>query len=156
LNPLGFVVHHALAIADNQLALNAGWDEELLRAELATLAAENVDLTLLGFDDGALARLLQQDAAQSLEDSDAAPAPPVMPITELGDRWLLGDHVVLCGDATSREAIDTLLAGNGADMVFTDPPSIVHMKVELPTSSVSRTTTLAASFMIFCARPVPT
>jgi ParB-like chromosome segregation protein Spo0J len=113
---------HALAIADNQLALNAGWDEELLRAELATLAAENVDLTLLGFDDGALARLLQQDAAQSLEDPDAAPAPPVMPITELGDRWLLGDHVVLCGDATSREAIDTLLAGNAADMVFTDPP----------------------------------
>src|SRR6185437_5257696 len=113
---------HALAIADNQLALNAGWDEELLRAELATLAAENVDLTLLGFDDGALARLLEQDAAQSLEDPDAAPAPPVMPITELGDRWLLGDHVVLCGDATSREAIDTLLAGDAVDMVFTDPP----------------------------------
>ena len=62
---------HALAIADNQLALNASWDEELLRAELAALAEENIDLTLLGFDDGALAHLLEQDAAQDLEDGGA-------------------------------------------------------------------------------------
>jgi DNA modification methylase len=113
---------HALAIADNQLALNASWDEELLRAELAALAEENIDLTLLGFDDGALAHLLEQDAAQDLEDGGAVPAPPVTPITVVGDQWRMGDHLLLCGDATNRVAIDTLLAGAGADMVFTDPP----------------------------------
>ena len=107
----------ALAIADNQLALNAGWNEELLRAELAALAEENVDLTLLGFDGAELDRLRAAVADAGLADVDAIPDALVMPITVVGDLWRLGENVLLCGDATSREAIHTLLGGGLADNV---------------------------------------
>ena len=113
----------ALAIADNQLALNAGWDEELLRAELAALKEEGYDLDVLGFDNGELARLIadEQDS-HGLQDADMVPATDVEAVTIMGDLWRLGDHSLLCADATSREALDTVLGGKGADMVFCDPP----------------------------------
>jgi DNA modification methylase len=113
----------ALVIADNQLALNAGWDEEILRLELAALRAEEFDLDLMGFDEGELERLLaEQDAADGLTDPDAVPPVPPVPITAPGDLWVLGEHRLLCGDSLSRDAIAIVLAGEVADMVFTDPP----------------------------------
>jgi len=116
----------ALAIADNQLALNANWDEDMLRAELAALKEETFDLKLLGFDDGELARLLLAESLQAeLREPDAAPRVPQTPVTASGDLWVLGDHRLLCGDATRREVIDMVLAGGQADMVFADPPCTV-------------------------------
>ncbi len=113
----------ALVIADNQLALNAGWDEERLRAELAALAEDDFNLELIGFDDEELTRLLaEQGAAEGLADADAVPPAPQVPVTVPGDVWLLGAHRLLCGDAISREAIATVLGGERADMVFADPP----------------------------------
>ena len=87
----------ALVIADNQLAIaGAGWDEEMLRIELAILHEEDYNVDLLGFDDIELQRLLEaQDAAEGLTDEDAVPELPETPTTISGDRWILGDHFVL-------------------------------------------------------------
>jgi hypothetical protein len=83
-------------IADNQLALNAGWDEELLRVELAILHEGDYDLDLLGFDDTELARLLEaQDAAEGLTDEDSVPELPETSTTVAGDVWLLGEPPAL-------------------------------------------------------------
>ena len=113
----------AYIIADNQLALNAGWDEDLLRIELLALQAEEFDLGLIGFEDEELARLLAaQDAAEGLTDEDSIPELPETPVSESGDLWILGDHKLLVGDATQSEDVDKLMAGAAADLVFTDPP----------------------------------
>jgi len=113
----------AYVIADNQLALNAGWDEELLRIELAALHDEDFNVALIGFDDGELARLLTaQDAAEGLTDEDTVPELPETPISLAGDLWILGDHRLLVDDATDGKAVATLMADSPADLVFTDPP----------------------------------
>jgi DNA modification methylase len=113
----------ALVIADNQLAQNAGWDEELLRAELAALQQEDFDLNLIGFEDEELARLLAaQDAAEGLTDEDAIPELPQTPASATGDLWILGIHKLLVGDATNGDDVARLMAGAAADLVFTDPP----------------------------------
>lgn len=113
----------AYILADNQLALNAGWDDTLLAAELAALQQEDFDIRLIGFEDEELARLLAaQDAAEGLTDEDAVPDLPETPISVLGDLWLLGDHRLLVGDATDTDAVSRLVAGASADLVFTDPP----------------------------------
>ena len=91
----------AYVIADNQLALNAGWDEALLTAELAALQQDDFDVNLIGFADEELARLLAaQDSAEGLTDEDAVPELSEVPISRLGDLWLLGDHRLLVGDAS--------------------------------------------------------
>jgi DNA modification methylase len=113
----------AYIIADNQLALNAGWNDDLLRMELAALQEEDFDVSLIGFADEELARLLaDQEAAQGLTDEDAVPELPQTPISEAGDLWILGDHKLLVGDATVPEDVAKLMAGEAADLVFTDPP----------------------------------
>jgi DNA modification methylase len=113
----------AYIIADNQLALNAAWNEELLGIELAALQQENFDVSLIGFADEELARLLAaQDAIAGLTDEDAIPELPQTPVSEAGDLWVLGDHKLLVGDATVRADVDRLMAGEAADFVFTDPP----------------------------------
>ncbi|MGA7410351.1 MAG: site-specific DNA-methyltransferase [Bryobacteraceae bacterium] len=113
----------ALVIADNQLALNAGWDEELLRIELILLQDADYDLGLVGFEDEELARLLAgQDAADALTDEDALPELPETPVSATGDLWILGDHRVLCGDATGQSDVQRLIGSELADLVFTDPP----------------------------------
>ena len=113
----------AYIIADNQLALNAGWDETLLAAELAALQQEDFDVSLLGFEDEELARLLAaQDAAEGLTDEDAVPELPATPVSAAGDLWILGNHRLLVGDATNQADAARLMAGAPADLVFTDPP----------------------------------
>ena len=115
----------ALMIADNQIAINAGWNEEMLAAELAALRDEDVDLGLLGFDEGELDRLLD-GAAEEDEDADEAPDLPADPISRPGDLWVCGHHRVLCGDATVLSDVEAVLGGELADSCFTDPPYNVN------------------------------
>jgi DNA modification methylase len=111
----------AYLIADNKLALNAGWDEALLAAEVADLQALGVDLDLTGFEAGEIDDLLAQSGATP-SFPDEAPPPPTEPLTRPGDLWLLGHHRLLCGDATRVEDLRRVLDGRLADLVFTDPP----------------------------------
>ena len=114
----------AYVLADNQLALNAGWDLELLRTELQDLVADDFDLSVIGFSDEELEDLLPEIEELPPEDADdeAVPEPPEEPITKPGDVWLLGKHRLMCGDSTSLTDVERLMAGEKADMVFTDPP----------------------------------
>jgi 16S rRNA G966 N2-methylase RsmD len=113
----------AYIIADNQLAMNAGWDEEILRVELAALQEADFNVDLIGFEDDELARLLAaQDAAEGLTDEDAIPALPETAVSATGDLWILGNHKLLVGDTTDCEQVVRLMAGEAADLVFTDPP----------------------------------
>ena len=111
----------ALVIADNKLALNAGWDEEALRVELEDLAADFSEL--MGFTDEELAELLKgDDHTEGLTDEDEVPDAPEQPVTVEGDVWLLGRHRLMCGDSTSIDAVEKLMDGKTVDLVFTDPP----------------------------------
>ncbi len=118
----------ALIIADNKLAMNAEWDNDLLMLELGELLEGGFDLDLLGFDKDELDALLSPtEATEGLTDEDAVPEPPAVPVTVLGDVWLLGRHRVMCGDSTSIDAVDVLVKGQPPVMVFTDPPyGIAH------------------------------
>ena len=113
----------ALVIADNQLALNAGWDEDLLRVELRALQAEEFDLDLVGFGESELAELLASDEEYAGHaDEDAVPETSEIAISVPGDLWILGDHRVYCGDSTQMASIEKVMGGGLADMVFCDPP----------------------------------
>jgi len=112
----------AYVIADNRLALNAGWDDELLKLELSELDGEEFDLDLLGFDESELMALLDGESEDGLTDEDAVPDIPEVPISVEGDVWILGNHRLMCGDSTSIDAVEKLMGGQKADMVFTDPP----------------------------------
>src|SRR5690606_112621 len=116
----------AYILADNRLAENAGWDDELLKLELEELRLADFDLALTGFDDAALEALLAEDGGEGLTDDDAVPEVEEVPISRPGDIWLLGEHKVLCGDATQAEAYQRLLGDELADMTFTDPPYNVN------------------------------
>ncbi len=111
----------AYVIADNRLALDAGWDDEMLRVELKDLDAVDFDLTLTGFDLDEIASLTDEPT-EGLTDPDAVPDAPEVPVTVEGDVWLLGRHRLMCGDSTSIDAVEKLMDGRKADMVFTDPP----------------------------------
>jgi DNA modification methylase len=114
----------ALVIADNRLALNAGWDETILRIELAALREVDFNLDLTGFAEAELARLLaEQQALAGLTDEDSAPELPEKPVSASGDLWSVGkNHRLLVGDATAPADVERLMAGDQADMVFTDLP----------------------------------
>jgi DNA modification methylase len=112
----------AYIIADNKLALNAGWDTAMLSIEMKDLEDEGFDLALLGFDDKELNALLEPEVTEGLTDEDAVPDVPEEPKTKLGDIYILGNHRLMCGDSTSIDAVDKLLDGQRPDMVFTDPP----------------------------------
>lgn len=112
----------AYVIADNRLALNAGWDNEMLTLELGELAAEGYDLDLLGFDTKELDALLNPEVVDGLVDEDEVPEAGPEPITKPGDVWVLGRHRVMCGDSTSIDALERLCAGQLVDMWLTDPP----------------------------------
>lgn len=113
----------AYILADNRIAMDAGWDVELLSAELKSLDDAGFDLTLTGFNDDELAELLAGDEQEKPDaDPDAAPAAPDEPKTVPGDVWLLGAHRVCCGDSTSPDDWDRLMQHERADIVWTDPP----------------------------------
>ena len=114
----------AYILADNQLALNAGWDTDLLRGELQDLAEQDFDLSLIGFSDDELADLLPEieELAPEDADADAVPEPPEEPITKPGDVWLLGKHRVMCGDSTVITDVESLMAGAKAALMHADPP----------------------------------
>lgn len=114
----------AYIIADNKLALNAGWDMEALGAELAELQAEGFDLDLAGWSGDELADVLAampgDDAPQA--DPEDVPEVPLVPVSQPGDVWVIGDHRVMCGSALEPANWQALMAGEQADLVFTDPP----------------------------------
>lgn len=111
----------AYVIADNKLAMNAGWDNDMLAVEFGELKELGFDLPLTGFSDDEIAALSPQ-IVEGLTDEDAVPDAPAEPKTVLGDIWLLGNHRLMCGDSTSIDAVEKLMDGQKADMVFTDPP----------------------------------
>lgn len=118
----------ALVIADNKIALNAGWDEEMLALEMAELSEADFDLDLLGFNPDELAEIqhLGENQTQGNTDDDEVPEAPIEPITKHGDIWILGKHKLLCGDTTMFDDVQKLMEGDVADMVFTDPPYNVN------------------------------
>lgn len=112
----------AYIIADNRLALNAGWDNEMLTIELNDLLEDGFALELLGFDPKELDALLEPEVVEGLTDEDAVPDVPDEPTTKLGDIYQLGNHRLMCGDSTSIDAVTKLTSGGGVDMLLTDPP----------------------------------
>jgi DNA modification methylase len=118
----------ALVLADNRLALNAGWDEEMLRVEMAALDEDGFNLELVGFTDDEIEDLLREpeEATAGNTDDDAVPETPETAVTVPGDVWTLGEHRLLCGDATRMADVEKVLAGGLADMVFCDPPYNVN------------------------------
>lgn len=112
----------AYVIADNKLALNAGWDMDLLSSEIEGLGEDGFDLSLLGFNEDELAKLLEPEVVDGLTDEDAVPELPEQPKTVLGDVWILGNHRVMCGDSTIIDAVEKLMDGAKAQTFFTDPP----------------------------------
>jgi hypothetical protein len=122
----------ALVIADNQLAISgAAWDEELLRIELAILHEEDYDLSLVGFDDIELQRLLEaQDAAPGLIDEDAVPDVQPDPVAKLGDLFILGNHRVICGDCTQPDVVARLLGDAKPLLLITDAPYGIELDSE--------------------------
>ena len=117
------VQRRAYVIADNKLALNADWDSEMLRVELDALGVDGFDIELTGFSLDEIADLQIEEVPEGLTDEDAVPEAPDEPVTVEGDVWVLGNkHRLLCGNATSIDAVEKLMDGQKADMVFTDPP----------------------------------
>lgn len=112
----------AYIIADNKLALNSGWDDELLKIELEQLKELDFDLGLIGFSDDELALLMGGETTEGLVDEDQVPELVDGPVTVLGDVWLLGNHRLMCGDSTSIDAVEKLMSSKKADFVLTDPP----------------------------------
>ena len=111
----------AYILADNQLALNAGWDMTLLRGEILALSEGGYEIGVLGFDEDFLSGLLV-DQAVGLTDPDAAPPLPEVAITQVGDVWLLGSHRLVCGDSTDSATVAAALAGEKPGLMVTDPP----------------------------------
>ena len=116
----------AYVIADNKLALNAGWDENLLNLQLTELTETGFDVYLTGFTDEEMAKLKPIVLNGGLTDEDAVPEAPEEPRTRLGDVWILGKHRLMCGDSTNVDAISKLMNGQLADMLLTDPPYNVN------------------------------
>ena len=125
----------AYVIADNQLALNSGWDLDMLKLEIEGLNELDFDINLLGFEDDFLDGLLEEEPGEGLTDEDEVPEPPEKPISVLGDIWQLGNHRLMCGDSTSIDAVDKLMDGQKADMVNTDPPYGVSYQSNMRTKS---------------------
>jgi DNA modification methylase len=128
LDHLSATQRRALVIADNRIAENAGWDDAMLRIEIAALQDDDFDVSLTGFDADALAELMAGDEQDNdgQSDEDAVPEVGETPISRPGDVWIMGSHRLLCGDSTVAESYDVLLQGSPVDMVFTDPPYNVN------------------------------
>jgi len=112
----------AYILADNRIAIDAGWDEELLKVELEALQGEAFDLSLTGFDDKELNDLFKTDTEVEDDDFDLTTALEKASFVEKGDRWIVGRHVLYCGDATNEEDVNKLMNGKRANLILTDPP----------------------------------
>ncbi|NJL50894.1 MAG: ParB N-terminal domain-containing protein [Blastochloris sp.] len=125
LSHLSATERRAYVLADNKLALNAGWDADTLAIELQALIDIEFDVSLTGFSLAEIDFALDQareSSTESVDPSDVVPEPPDAPVTRSGDVWLLGRHRLLCGDARERDAYARLLGDERVDLVFTDPP----------------------------------
>jgi DNA modification methylase len=118
----------ALVITDNQIALNAGWNAEMLRVELQSLDVDGFNLDLIGFSAEELETILAggEQTIEGQTDEDAVPETQVAVVSAPGDVWIMGDHRLLCGDSTQFDVVERILAGGLADMTFTDPPYNVN------------------------------
>lgn len=112
----------AYIIADNRIAMDADWDEELLRVELEALEGEMFDLSLTGFDEKELNDLFKKDVEVEDDDYDLTSALEKASFVERGDRWVVGRHVLFCGDATCEDDVNKLMDGKRANLLLTDPP----------------------------------
>jgi len=112
----------ALTLADNKIALNAGWDADLLAFELKALQDLGADLSMIGFDGAELAEIFARSSAEGLTGEDEVPPLPQSPVSRLGDTWVLGRHRVRCGDSTSQSDVNALLGGSTPMLMVTDPP----------------------------------
>lgn len=117
----------ALNIADNQIALNAGWDLDKLKLEIKGLDEDSFNLDILGFNNDFLKNLLIEEN-EGLVDDDEIPNAKKEAKTKLGDIWILGNHRLMCADATIESNVEKLLNSQKADMIFTDPPYGVDYK----------------------------
>jgi DNA modification methylase len=127
LTHLSAIQKKAYILADNRIAANAGWDDELLGVELAELQDAGFDLALTGFSEDEWDALIAGDeGTEGLTDEDAVPEVTEDPVSQPGDVWLLGEHKILCGDATKVEDYKALLGDELADMTVTDPPYNVN------------------------------
>jgi len=127
----------ALVIADNKLASNAGWDDEMLRLELGDLQEMGFDATIAGFTTEELDALLNvTEGTNGLTDEDDVPEAPDEPTTRLGDVWILGRHQLMCGDSTSIDAVEKLMDGQKVDVLFTDPPYGINFKPQRGTHDI--------------------
>ena len=116
----------AYIIADNRMAMDAGWDEELLRVEIEALQAQAFDLSLTGFDEKELSDLFKDDADVQEDDFDVDAELEKPTFSKSGDVWTLGRHRLVCGDSTKAETFGTLMQGRKANLVVTDPPYNVN------------------------------
>lgn len=121
----------AYVIADNKLALNAGWDDDMLRAEIEALRVADYDLDLLGFRTDEIADLFAAVAEENTRDPEDAPPLEETAVSKPGDVWILGPHRVLCGSSLEISAWDALMAGEHADICWTDPPYNVAYESKL-------------------------
>lgn len=118
----------AYVIADNRLALDSGWDEEMLKVELESLNADAFDLSLTGFDEDELTDLFKEEKEVEDDDYDLTSALEKATFVEKGDRWIVGRHVLYCGDATNEDDVNKLMDGKRANLILTDPPYGVSFK----------------------------
>ena len=116
----------AYIIADNRMAMDAGWDEELLRVEIEALQADAFDLTLTGFDEKELSKLFDDGNETEDDDFDVGEELKKPVFSRAGDVWTLGRHRLVCGDSTKAETYETLMEGKKANLVVTDPPYNVN------------------------------
>jgi DNA modification methylase len=121
-NGLSELQRRQLVLADNRIALNAGWDLEMLSFELSDLGALGADLSSLGFSAEELAKALNPGPTNGLTDEDAVPEPDEKAISVAGDIWLAGPHRICCGDSTNAEVVAALLDGTNPELMVTDPP----------------------------------
>ena len=116
----------AYILADNRMAMDAGWDEELLRVEIESLQAEAFDIGLTGFDEKEIADLFASEDDVEEDDFDVEAELEKPPLTKTGDVWILGNHRLICGDSTKLETYEILMEGKKANLVVTDPPYNVN------------------------------
>lgn len=130
----------AYIIADNKIALNSSWDDDLLKLELENLKELDFDLSLTGFTEEELNLILDDEVFEGLIDEDEVPEieDGEKPVTKLGDIWILGDHRLMCGDSTNTDAVGKLMHGHKADMVFSDPPYNTGMNNKKPQHGSTR------------------